>query len=175
MISFLSSFLYIFPDSKIMSSTCQKVKSCPRPVKKQNHVLDLSKSKIVSTTCRKAKVVPQPSENKILDKLPRTEKGISATPARDDPGSRKSLKTRLFQPPIMYFLSAILPSRPSSVPKVSRFPAQNLRKFSEFKGIRQNGIPCRGTRKVYESLKSALSNRLVLPQNAAIYRDIRQT
>ena len=77
----------------------------------QNHVLDLSKSKVVSTTCRKAKVVPQPSENKILDKLPRTEKGISATPARDDPGSRKSLKTRLFQPPIMYFLSAILPSR----------------------------------------------------------------
>ena len=36
-------------------------------------------------------MVPQPSENKILDKLPRTEKGISATPVRDDPGSRKSL------------------------------------------------------------------------------------
>ena len=65
----------------------------------------------MSTTYQKAKVVPQPSENQNLDKFPRTEKGLSAAPERDDPKSRKSLKTRLFQPPVMYFLSSKLPSR----------------------------------------------------------------
>ena len=86
----------------------------------------------MSTTYQKAKVVPQPSENQNLDKFPRTEKGLSAAPERDDPKSRKSLKTRLFQPPVMYFLSSKLPSRRArsaetcppagSFPEKSRFP-----------------------------------------------------
>ena len=84
--------------------------ACP-VLKKQNHVHDLPKSKIVSTTYRKAKVVPQPLENQSLDKFPRTEKGISTAPERDDPGPQKSLYFRLFQPSLMYFLSSKLQSQ----------------------------------------------------------------
>jgi hypothetical protein len=63
---------------------------------KQNHIHNLSKSNIVSTTCRKAKVEPQPSENQSLDMFPQTQKGISAAPERDYPGSQKSLDLAAF-------------------------------------------------------------------------------
>ncbi len=43
--------------------------------------------------------------------FPQTQKEIFAVPERDDSGTQKSLKIRLFQPPVMYFLSAKLPSR----------------------------------------------------------------
>ena len=70
-----------------MSTTRQKAKSCPRPVKKQNRVHNLPKSKSIAT--------PPPAKRD-LDMFPQTEKGISAPPERDDPGSQKSLDLAAF-------------------------------------------------------------------------------
>ena len=61
-------------------------KSCPQPAKKQYRVHNLPKSKSGTTTLRK----PEPryvSTNRKRD---------LRFPERDDPGSRKSLKSRLF-------------------------------------------------------------------------------
>ena len=60
---------------------------------------------------KKAKPCPQPSENQSLDMFPQTQKGIFAAPERVDPGSRKTLYFRLFQPLVMFFSTSKLQSR----------------------------------------------------------------
>ena len=61
MISFLSSFLYIFPDSKIMFSTCQKANSCPQPAEKQKwyHNPQKTKSSISYREQKKGSLQPR--------------------------------------------------------------------------------------------------------------------
>ena len=79
----------VFSDNIIMSMTFQKAKSCPHPAEKQ---------KWYHTTLRK----PKPRYVSAI------KKEISAAPVHNDPESQKSLKLRLFQPRVMYFLSVKL-------------------------------------------------------------------
>ena len=82
----------VFSDSKFMSTTFQKAKSCPQPAEKQKWYYNPQKTK--ASICFR--------EQKKGSPLPRVS---------DDPGSQKSLKTRLFQPSLMYFSTSKLPSQ----------------------------------------------------------------
>ena len=80
MISFLSSFLYIFPDSKIMFSTCQKAKSCPQPAEKQKWYHNPQKTKSSISYREQKKGSLQPRRVMTPDRGNPLKQGFSSLP-----------------------------------------------------------------------------------------------